>query len=69
MAGALYWIAKGLQLFGLILVPYGLYVGVLGGEFRIETWLAAGGIVAFYSAYWLERAVGRKADQSDVPQG
>lgn len=67
MAAALYWIAKGMQLAGLILVPYGLYVGVLGGEFQIETWLAALGIVAFYSAHWIERMVGRKPETMDAP--
>jgi cytosine/uracil/thiamine/allantoin permease len=58
-----YWFAKGLELLGLICLPLAMAIGIPGGDFRAETWLALVGVVAFFTGVMLERMSGRKPDK------
>lgn len=58
-----YWFAKGLEVLGLIALPLAIVIGIPGGDFRAETWLAAGGVVAFFAGVMLERMSGRRPER------
>jgi hypothetical protein len=58
-----YWFAKGLEILGLILASLAIYIGIVPGDFRTETWMFAIAVVVFFTGVVLERMSGTKPEK------
>jgi hypothetical protein len=57
--GVIYYVARGLQMIGLIEVGFGLFIGLYEGDLKLELWHGGIGSVLFFAGWLVQKRFSR----------
>ena len=55
----IYYVARGLQMIGLIEVGFGLFIGLYEGDLKLELWHGGIGSVLFFAGWLVQKRFSR----------